>query len=137
MLLVAQLLTAALFGSMLFFSCVMAPLVFTQLEEATAGRFIRAVFPWYYALLGGLSFLAAVMAFFGRPLEAGILLGISSLALFARQVLMPMINELRDRALGGDADADSQFNQMHRLSVIINLVQLIAVTFVLVLLLRS
>ena len=52
MLLVSQLLTAAVFGSMLFFSFVMAPLIFTQLDEATAGRFIRAVFPWYYAILG-------------------------------------------------------------------------------------
>ena len=40
--------TALLFGSMVFFSAVMAPLVFTKLDAETAGRFIRQVFPWYY-----------------------------------------------------------------------------------------
>ena len=51
---------ASLFGSMLFFSCIVAPLVFVELEAATAGRFIRRLFPWYYAVVGGLALLSAV-----------------------------------------------------------------------------
>ena len=134
MLLISQLLTAALFGSMLFFSFVMAPLIFTQLDEATAGRFIRAVFPWYYVVLGKLSMLAGILLFLAAPLEAGVMLGIASLALFSRQILMPRINRLRDRALEGDREADRQFNHLHRLSVAINMVQLVGVTTVLILL---
>lgn len=38
---------ALLAGSMAFFSFVVAPLVFARLEPATAGRFIRELFPWY------------------------------------------------------------------------------------------
>ena len=137
MLLVSHLLVAAVFGSMLFFSFVMAPLIFTQLEEAVAGRFIRAVFPWYYVLLGVLSFLAAVFLFFLAPLQAGIMLGVASLAMFSRQLLMPMINALRDQGLAGDQRAEKQFNQLHRVSVVINMVQLVGVTLVLVLLVRA
>ena len=40
--------TGILLGAMLFFSGVMAPLIFTKLEADVAGRFIRQVFPWYY-----------------------------------------------------------------------------------------
>lgn len=137
MLLISQLLTAVLFGSMVFFSFVMAPLIFTKLDEATAGRFIRAVFPWYYVVLFALSLVAALLLFAAAPLEAGILLGCASMAVFARQVLMPWINGLRDEALQGDQSAERRFDQLHRLSVIINGVQMIAVTLVLILLARA
>lgn len=132
----SQLVTAALFGSMLFFSFVMAPLIFIQLEEATAGRFIRAVFPWYYLVLAILSGLAAILMFSPAPLEAGIMLAIMSMALFSRQLLMPRINHYRDLGLQGDAQADARFNTLHRSSVAINMVQLVGVTLVLILLAR-
>lgn len=137
MLVISQLLTAALFGTMLFFSFVMAPLIFVKLDEVTAGRFIRAVFPWYYSVLLTLSALAAVLLVASAPVEAGILLGCASAAAFARQILMPRINRLRDRALQGDQSAERRFDLLHRLSVCINVVQLIAVTVVLVLLART
>lgn len=122
---------------MLFFSFVMAPLIFTQLEDATAGKFIRAAFPWYYLVIGLLSLAAGLLQFRQAPLGAGIMLGIASLALFSRQGLLPIINGLRDRGLAGDQQADKRFNQLHRLSVLINLVQLVAVTLVLILLARA
>ncbi len=37
--------TAALLGGMLFFSFVMAPLIFMKLPRDTASHFIRQVFP--------------------------------------------------------------------------------------------
>ena len=37
--------TGILLGAMLFFSCVMVPLIFTKLDADVAGRFIRQVFP--------------------------------------------------------------------------------------------
>lgn len=45
--LTSQIAVATLFGSMAFFTGVIAPLVFTKLEAAVAGGFIRALFPWY------------------------------------------------------------------------------------------
>jgi uncharacterized membrane protein YiaA len=134
MLIASQLFTSAVFGAMLFFSFVMAPLIFTRLDAVIAGKFIRTVFPWYYAVLGILSLLAGLLAASSAPLEAGILLGVASLALFSRQILMPQINRLRDRAGEGDARAEAQFSSLHRLSVAINMVQLVAVTVVLLLL---
>ncbi len=137
MIVASHLLAAALFGSMVFFSFIMAPLIFTQLDEATAGRFIRAVFPWYYIVLVVLSGLCAVFLFLPAPLEAGVMLAIASLALVSRQVLMPAINGYRDRANQGDTVAESRFNQLHRASVIINMVQLVGVTLVVILLARA
>ncbi|MEE4190217.1 MAG: DUF4149 domain-containing protein [Halieaceae bacterium] len=137
MYIASQLLAAGLFGSMLFFSFVMAPLIFTQLDEATAGRFIRAVFPWYYLVLLALSGIAAVTLFSVAPLEAGVMLAIASMAAFSRQVLMPQINRQRDQAAEGDASAGKRFDQLHRFSVIINMVQLVGVTVVLILLART
>ena len=46
-----QVSVATLFGSMAFFSCVMAPLIFIKLEAATASQFIRSVFPRYYLVI--------------------------------------------------------------------------------------
>ena len=50
---------ASHFGSMLFFSCVVAPLVFIELDAAAASRFIRRLFPWYYAVVGALALIGA------------------------------------------------------------------------------
>ena len=132
MLIVSQLLLAGLFGSMLFFSFVMAPLVFVKLEAETAGRFIRALFPWYYLVVLVLSALAGITLIGFAPLEAGVMWGVTSLAVFTRQILMLKINELRDESNAGNEVAEKRFNQLHRLSVVINFVQLAAVTLVLV-----
>ncbi|MEE4660131.1 MAG: DUF4149 domain-containing protein [Halieaceae bacterium] len=134
MLLASELLVAALFGAMLFFSFVMAPLIFMHLDVTSAGRLIRAVFPWYYVMLASLSGLAAVLLFQLAPLEAGVMLAIASLALFSRQVLMPRINAMKDLSETGDTAAEARFNQMHRASVIINMMQLVGVTAVLIML---
>ncbi len=136
MLTTALLLTAALFGTMLFFSFFMAPLIFTKLEADTAGRFIRAVFPWYYVVLLVLAAAAGTLLLWVDPRSATLLLVSAGLALLARQVLMPTINACRDRALAGDTRAEGRFNRLHRLSVVINFVQLAGVTAVLVLLAR-
>ena len=88
---------ATLFGSMAFFSAVIAPLVFVKLEPVTAGRFIRAVFPWYYATIGGLAVIGAGMLAAVRPIDAAIMGAIALGALLSRQILMPQINRFRHR----------------------------------------
>lgn len=125
---------AALFGGMLAFTVLFAPLVFTQLPAAVAGGFLRAVFPWYYlyiVLLGGLGALGlAVLR--GMATETGAMVLVALGAVYARWSLMPTINHLRDRELAGDADAAIGFKRRHRLSVIINGLQLLALAWVLV-----
>ncbi len=137
MFIASEMLTAALFGSMLFFSFVMAPLIFIHLEEQVAGRLIREVFPWYYLVLTLLSGLAGTFLFTQAPLEAGVMFAIASLAVFSRQVLMPRINATKDLAKTGDLAAEQRFDYLHRASVVINIVQLVGVTSVLILLARA
>jgi hypothetical protein len=99
---------ALTFGGMTFFSAVMAPLVFTKLPAETAGAFIRAVFPWYYLSLGAATLVALLALLPGVTgsapwkaiLTALILLGF----IYARQVLMPRINQARDPRLAGEQD---------------------------------
>ena len=56
---VSLLSVAGLWGGMLFFTAVFAPLVFLRLAPEVAGRFIRAVFPVYYLAMAVTSGVAA------------------------------------------------------------------------------
>jgi len=130
---ITLLALAALFGGMLAFTGMFAPLVFIKLPPATAGSFIRAIFPWYYLYVLLLSALGAVgiAATHGLVHEV-VLMGLVAVgAIYARWGLIPAINRLRDRELAGDPAAASRFKQRHRLSVIINGAQLVVVGYVL------
>ena len=134
-LFVTGLLSAAiLLGSMLFFSCIMAPLIFIKLDEATAGPFVRSIFPWYYLVIIGLSAVGALGLITIQPLPAVILAVIGVAAVLARQVLMPRINDQRDKMVGGSEEAERAFQRLHRLSVWINGGQLIGIVAVLLML---
>lgn len=124
---ITQLVLAAMFGGMLIFSVLFAPLVFTQLPPAEAGRFIRAVFPWYYLWVSLLAAIAAAVlwAAHATPLVVSIAAAIAVTAVLARWPLMTRINRLRDRQLAGEAGAGRPFALLHRLSVAINLAQLV------------
>ena len=124
---------ALLLGSIAFFSGVVAPLIFTKLDEATAGQFVRSIFPWYFLVIVILSLLAAISLPVIYPLEAVMMALIAIGAMFARQFLMPRINECRDRMLEGDRKAAKSFEGLHRFSVWINSCQLIGALAVLVL----
>ncbi len=123
---------ATLFGSMAFFSGVVAPLVFVKLDVASAGRFLRGIFPWYYLVIVLLSVLALASFLAIDPVDAAIMAFVAFGALVSRQILMPRINYHRDLMLAGDAAAEKSFSRLHSLSVWINGVQLLATLVVLV-----
>ena len=126
---------AAVFGGMLFFSGLMAPMIFTQLPADVAGRFIRRVFPWYYLVIGCVSLIAFLcMSAVTGPIawETFALLIVVIGFVYARQWLMPRINRARDAATAGDQSAHHRFDRLHRSSVMINGVQLLIVTIVLI-----
>ena len=50
--LIAMICTGFVLGGMAFFSFVLAPLVFRQLEREQAAAFMRAAFPLYYQSMG-------------------------------------------------------------------------------------
>ncbi len=131
---IGLLSVATLLGSMIFFSGVMAPLIFIKLEQGTAGRFVRSVFPWYYVVIGGLSAIGALSLAILHPLSSGLLAVIGIAAVVARQVLMPSINIYRDKMTDGDKGAERDFQRLHSLSVWINGGQVIGAITVLVML---
>lgn len=136
---ITGLALALTFGGMTFFSAVIAPLVFTKLPAATAGAFIRQLFPWYYLSMGITTLVALVALASGAGGIASWEAGLSALVLlgfiYTRQSLMPTINRARDAELAGDDEAGVRFSRLHRLSVLINGLQWFAVLAVLVLVL--
>ena len=125
-------IVAATLGSMVFFAAGIAPTVFQSLPEAEAGQFLRRLFPRYYLALilgAGAAGLCFVMT---SPLAAAVCLIIAGSTVWVRQVLVPRINQLRDAELGGDTDAGQQFARLHRWSVSINMVQLLALLILII-----
>jgi len=125
----ANALVLMLLGAMLFFPSVVAPVVFTSLPEAQAGAFLRSMFPRYYAFMIALSLIAALLFLVGSNQSAFLatlvclFVGVSTL--WVRQWLLPRINAARDAQLAGNFETGRRFDRDHKLSVGINMVQLV------------
>ena len=133
----AAALTAAavVFGGMVFFAFVYAPLVFIKLGTETGGQFIREVFPVYYVAMGATSIAAAALLAFAsaaRGVDALAMACIGIVFFLARFAMLPIINRNREAGLAGDIAAKKRFDALHRVSVIVNLAQMLAVLAVLV-----
>ena len=126
---------AGVFGAMAFFAFVYAPLVFIKLGTETGGRFIREVFPVYYVTMGATSVAAAVLLAFAsatRGADALAMVCVGLVFFLARFALLPIINRNRDAGQAGDLAAKKRFDALHRASVVVNLLQMLAVLVVLV-----
>ena len=121
-------LTAMILGIMLFFSFVIAPVVFTTLDEDSARKFIRKIFPFYYNVNLGLSFIVLLIFVFLSKLGIELYLILAICALFATSnyLLMPLINKYRDEK------QDKKFKYLHFISVAINFVQMIFLVLLLI-----
>ena len=121
-------LTAMILGIMLFFSFVIAPVVFTTLDEDNARKFIRRIFPFYYNVNLGLSFIVLLIFVFLSKLGIEFYLILAICALFATSnyLLMPLINKYRDEK------QDKKFKYLHFISVAINFVQMIFLVLLLI-----
>lgn len=129
---IGTLAAAGLFGGMVFFAAVLAPLVFSQLDDGTAGRFIRAAFPRYYLfLLVAASVAAAGFSAVDRWASLA-MVAVAGVTVWLWQDLMPRINHLRDASLAGNAEAGRRFARAHQASVWVNAAQLLVATGVLV-----
>lgn len=116
-------------GGMFFFAAIMTPLVFTKLPPETSGPFIRQAFPVYSKAMAGMTLAAALLLW--NFSEAVHLVIVFLLFIWAWLWLMPRINRLRDDQLRGNQKAGKTFNLLHRLSVGVNLAQMLTVGFVL------
>jgi len=121
-------LTSMILGIMLFFSFVIAPVVFTTLDENNARKFIRRIFPFYYNVNLGVSFIVLITFILSSNIGVDfyIILIITVLFATSNYLLMPLINKYRDEK------QEKKFKYSHFLSVLINFVQMICLVFVLV-----
>jgi len=113
-------LTAMVLGIMLFFSFVIAPVVFTSLDEDNARKFIRRIFPLYYNVNLGISLIVLLTFIFLNKLGVDfyLILAISFLFAISNYLLMPLINKYRDEK------QNKKFKYSHFISVVINFVQM-------------
>ena len=121
-------LTSMILGIMLFFSFVIAPVVFTTLDDENARKFIRRIFPFYYNVNLVISFIVLVTFFFLSKFGIEFILIITITILFAisNYYLMPLINKYRDEK------QNKKFKYSHFISVLINFIQMIFLVFLLI-----
>ena len=121
-------LTSMILGIMLFFSFVIAPVVFTTLDEENARKFIRRIFPFYYNVNLGISLVVLIifllLSQFGKDFY--LILAITLLFATSNYLLMPLINKYRDEK------QDKKFKYSHFISVAINFIQIILLILLLV-----
>ena len=122
------ILTSIVLGAMLFFSFVVAPIIFKVLNEKQARIFIRQIFPFYY--LFNLSLLLIILFYlsYRTLINYDFYLIATTAFLFALSlfILMPRINDARDQK------NEKKFKRLHATSVIINFVQIFFLFYVLV-----
>ena len=120
-------LTSIILGIMLFFSFVVAPVVFTTLDEENSRKFIRRIFPYYYNVNLGISLLVLLILLFTSNFEIKFYLILVVAILFAisNYLLMPMINKFRDE------NQDKKFKYSHLTSVIFNFIQILILVIIL------
>ena len=120
-----QNLIAISLGAMLFFSFVIAPVIFKVLDANNASRFVRKIFPHYYLInLVVLSIAVLLLLYISSiNLDFYITLIITILFAFSLFILMPLINKLKDNK------EERKFKYSHTLSVVINFIQIIGLIY--------
>ena len=121
-------LTSVILGTMVFFSFVVAPVIFTTLNEENARKFIRKIFPYYYLFNLTISILTILSFVFIKKFSIDFYLIslIAILFVISNFVLMPLINKYRD------TNQDKKFKYSHFISVVINFVQMILLVLILI-----
>ena len=123
-----QNIIAISLGMMIFFSFVLAPMIFKILDAENAGKFVRKIFPYYY-FVNLISLSVAVILFYlisSLSVEFYITLILALSFIFAQFILMPLINKLKDN------HQETKFKYAHGFSVIINFVQMIGLIYLLI-----
>ena len=123
-----QSILAINLGMMIFFSFVLAPMIFKILDAENAGKFVRKIFPYYYFV--NLIFLSIAVILFiiisSLGLSFYITLSLAISFVFAQFILMPIINKLKDN------NEEKKFKYAHGTSVLINFIQMIGLIYLLI-----
>lgn len=118
-------------GGMVFFTAVIAPVLFKALPMAEAGKLVSVVFPRYYLLGYICGAIAVILAIFlcatrtPRVWWATAALGLIvalGLTAYAGTVVRPQVDAIR--SVTEDANPDpgrrAEFDRLHHLSVMLN-----------------
>ena len=117
-----------LLGGMVFFPAVVAPAIFSSLDIKMSGMVLRRLFPNYYLFI---IVLALIAGFLGKLISVATAacIFIVVTTVLVRQILLPKINQWRDEELSGNLDSAKKFNLSHRLTVILNLLQMALIVY--------
>ncbi|HEV3168669.1 MAG TPA: DUF4149 domain-containing protein [Isosphaeraceae bacterium] len=119
-------------GSVLFLSFGVAPIVFKVLDAEHGARFVRGLFPRYYAwgaTCGAIALAASVLGPLSVPelrgprvaVQAAMILAGTLIMLYCGNSLTPAINAAQDAGPAGQ----ERFQRLHQLSVRLNSIVLI------------
>ncbi|MEO0730554.1 MAG: DUF4149 domain-containing protein [Pseudomonadota bacterium] len=131
---IAAVLAAMSLGAMVFFSAIVAPTTFRALGEEHAGKFLRALFPNYFEVNGVVAIAAGALAL--QPIASTLLVVAGAAMIAVKYLLIPKINDARDRWVAGSAAAKAEFDRDHRISVVINVIEMALLVIAIVLLLQ-
>ena len=117
-----------LLGGMIFFPAVVAPAIFSSLDIKTSGVVLRRLFPNYYLFIIVMSLIAGFLGKMTSVATAACIF-IFVTTILVRQVILPKINQWRDEELGGNSVSAKKFSRSHRLTVILNLLQMALIVY--------
>jgi uncharacterized membrane protein len=119
------------FGGMIFFSVFTAPIIFTVLPVAEAGKVVGGIFPRYYLMGYVAGVVSSILAaYFAMAHAPRLWWGLAALALmiafgvtcYAGIVVRPRIDSIRavNEEPNPDAARKAEFDRLHHLSVTLN-----------------
>ena len=118
-----------LVGSLIFFSIVVAPNVFTSLDQKSARKFIRSIFPKLYLYSFFISIIIALLVIYHETIYSLIFLMVSFGFLFSKIFLVKWINDVSD-VKQKTSQQIKKFKILHSLSVLIFITQIVCMTIV-------
>ena len=128
LLILVKFLIPFLLGGLIFFSALVAPNVFSSLDEKNARVFLRGIFPKLYLYAGILSLFISLILFFINSFLSFIFFIITIGYFYSRQFLMIKINEASDQK------NQKEFKKLHRFSVLIFITQILLMILIFIIL---
>ena len=118
-----------LVGSLIFFSVVVAPNVFISLDQKSARKFIRSIFPKLYLYSFFISITIALLVIYHETVYGLIFLIVSFGFLFSKIFLVKWINDVSD-VKQKTSQQIKKFKILHSLSVLIFITQIVCMTII-------
>ena len=126
---IVNFLIPFLVGSLIFFSLVVAPNVFIALDQKSARKFIRSIFPKLYLYAFFISITITVLTIYHGIIYSVIFFIVSSGFLFSKIFLVKWINDISD-VKQKTGKQIKKFKILHSLSVLIFITQIVSMTIV-------